>query len=132
MLFPLNDFDRTLAMLSASRAVPRAQTAAGYADLHVSEDELTLTVDLPGVRDEDLELTLQHDVLSVSAKRELATPEDQQAHLRERRGFEFNRRFALPVSVDPEKVNATLRDGVLTVTLAKAESARPRTITLAA
>lgn len=131
MLFPLADFDRTLAMLAAPRQAPN-RAVAGFADLHVGEDELALTVDLPGVRDEDLELTLQHDVLTLTAKREVAAPEGQRAQLRERRGFDITRRFALPVSVDPEKVNATLRDGVLTVTLAKAESARPRTITIAA
>ncbi len=138
MLFRFDDFDRTFALLDGlhrrREAAPRQPRARneGWADLHEDEHELTLRADLPGVRDEDLELTLRADELTLTAKRALTPPEAHRAHLRERRGFEVTRSFALPVTIDPEKVRATLQDGVLTVRLAKAEVARPRNITITA
>ncbi len=133
MLFRINDFDRTFAMLDElNRRQPARASGRGWADLHVSEDELLLTADLPGVREEDLEITLHQDVLTLSAKRAVEVPEGQRVILRERRPFEVTRRFDLPAPVDPERVTAKLRDGVLTVVLAKADSARPRTIAVTA
>lgn len=138
MLFRFDDFDRTFALLDGlhrrRESAPRQPRArdGGWADLQEDEHALTLRADLPGVRDEDLELTLRADELTLTARRTLAAPEGHRAHLSERRGFEVTRSFALPVSVDPEKVRATLQDGVLTVRLAKAEAVRPRTIAITA
>ncbi len=135
MLLRFDDFDRTFSLLDDLHRrldhafqAPRAQRP--FADLEVGEHELTLRADLPGVREADVELTLENEVLTLAAKREVELPEGYRPHLRERRGLELRQSYALPVPVDPEKVSARLVDGVLTVKLAKAEAARPRTITV--
>ncbi|MCA9542234.1 MAG: Hsp20/alpha crystallin family protein [Myxococcales bacterium] len=108
---------------------PRAESL-GAVDLHETEDALIVTADLPGVRDNDLELSLKEDVLTFIGRRTVEAPEGYRTHLAERRPYEFTRSFALPTRVDPEKVKATLRDGVLTVKLGKAETVMPRQITV--
>ena len=64
----------------------------------------------------------------MTAERKLTAPEGYAPRRQERASFRFSRSVALPVKVDPEKVTAAVKDGVLTVTLSKAEEARPRQI----
>ena len=151
MLFGFDDFDRTFAWLNdlhrridatfgadttpagagQGRGVQEGgwQDAGGWLRLRQLDDRLEVRADLPGVRQEDLDLTLHGDVLTVTAKRRLTAPEGfGKVHLAERRSFEVTRSVALPVRVDPERVGARLEDGALTITLAKAEVARPRQI----
>lgn len=82
----------------------------------------------PGVDPKSIELTLQQNLLLVSGKREV--PEDQKAtyYRQERFSGEFRRVITLPDDVDPDRVDATYRDGVLQVTVKRQESARPRKI----
>jgi HSP20 family protein len=91
-------------------------------------DSIVIEADLPGIAEKDVELTLADNVLFVTAERKLAVPEGYAPRRQERASFRFSRSHPLPVKVDPEKVVATVKDGVLTVTLAKAEEARPRQI----
>ncbi len=143
MLFRLDDIDRTVGFMSDLHRrldqalaqagiadVPRAEHS-GWAQLTQREDALVLRAELPGVRDRDLELNLQDDVLTVTAGRTVEVPEGfDKVHAQERRPFKFTRSFALPCRVDPEQVRAELQHGVLTVTLKKAEAAQPRQITV--
>lgn len=101
-----------------------------WVDMQETEEKLTVQADLPGVYDEDLDITLQGDVLSISAKRKVARPDDARAHLLERRPFEFTRSFSLPARVDVDSVQATLAEGVLTVSMDKAPELKPRQITV--
>jgi HSP20 family protein len=95
-------------------------------------DAVEMTADLPGVAETDLQLTLNQDVLTLGVKRVVAAPEGYKPHRQERAGFQATRSFALPCRVDPERVRATLTDGVLTVRLAKAADAQPRRVTITA
>lgn len=97
---------------------------------HLREDEgqFVLAVDLPGVSPERLELAVGDDWIELRATRELSVPEGFQLIRRERSEYQFSRRFALPKRIDSERVDATLRDGQLVVTLPKHASAGPRTI----
>jgi HSP20 family protein len=65
-------------------------------------------------------------------KRVVTPPEGYKPHRQERAGFQATRSFALPCRVDPERVKATLVDGVLTVRLAKAAEAQPRRVSITA
>ena len=138
MLFRFDDFDRTFDLMSQLHrrldqvVAPERADGLGPVTLHETEDALHLSVDLPGVREEDLEVTLQHEVLTLSGKRELSAPEGHRVHLRERRPFSFTRSFSLPTAVDPDKARARLEDGVLHLQLGKAEAARPRQIAVTA
>jgi HSP20 family protein len=101
-------------------------------DIHEYGDRFELYVDLPGVDPSQVELTLDGGILTLSGeRREQATNrsgEDAQARRTERGHGHFHRRFVLPDTADGEKVNATGKNGVLTVTIPKQAKAMPRRI----
>lgn len=102
-------------------------------DIHEYRDRFELYVDLPGVEPSSVELTLEDGILTLSGERNSAVskkgadPELQQQRV-ERNLGRFHRRFVLPDTADSEKVNATGKDGVLTVTIPKQPKALPRRI----
>jgi HSP20 family protein len=91
-------------------------------------DALKLELELPGVGKDQIELSVVGDELSIKIERPDAEPQGATYHRRERGVGAFARVVRLPVEVDPDKVEAELRHGVLTITLPKAEAARPRKI----
>jgi HSP20 family protein len=93
---------------------------------------LVLTAEVPGLGEKDIQLTLHQDVLSVSGERKVEVPAGYSAYRQERRPLRFARSFALPCRVNPDKVSATVKDGILTVTLEKAAEAMPRQIKIGA
>lgn len=93
---------------------------------------LMLAADLPGVSEKDVKLSVNQDVLTLEGERRVEGPKGYAAHRQERSGFRFARSFTLPCKVDPERAQATVRDGVLTVTLPKAPESQPRQIAVKA
>ena len=93
---------------------------------------LVLVADLPGVKDKDLELTLEQDVLTLAGERKMELPEGHTVHRQERRAARFSRTFNLPCKVDADGLDAQLKDGVLRVTLPKAPEAQARRIAVKA
>jgi HSP20 family protein len=93
---------------------------------------LVLEADLPGLGEKDVQLSIHQDVLTISGERKQDAPQGSYVHRQERRPVRFSRSFALPCKVDPEKSTASLKNGVLTLTLAKASEAQPRQITVKA
>ena len=93
-------------------------------------DAIELTADLPGVAESDLSLTLNQDVLTLGVMRAVLAPEGYRPHRQERAGGQATRSFALPCRDDPEKVRATMENGVLTVRLAKAAENQPLRVTV--
>lgn len=92
-----------------------------------SDTAYTLTAELPGMDDKDIELTVEDGMLHLSGrKREDSERKDKGFLLAERRYGAFDRRVSLPTDVDPDGVRARYADGVLTVTLPKDEKAAPR------
>jgi len=89
---------------------------------------LLLKAEVPGLTEKDLQLSIHQDVLTMSGERKQDVPEGYFVHRQERAPLKFARSFTLPCKVDPEKSAATLKDGVLTVTLSKAPEAQPRQI----
>jgi len=89
---------------------------------------LLLKAELPGFADKDVQLSVHHDTLTMTGERKLDAPEGYYVHRQERAPIKFARTFTLPCKVDPEKSMANLKDGVLTVTLAKAPEAQPKSI----
>ena len=92
----------------------------------------TLTADVPGVTEDGLSVTVEDGHLTLEATRTVEVPEGYEATRSERPELTVSRTFRLPRTVDPEAITARLAHGVLTVTLAKREAARPRTITVEA
>jgi HSP20 family protein len=108
-------------------------TGAWYpvVDVREATDELVLQAELPGLRSEDVSVGVENGVLTISGEKKQQTEEGQEGsdyHLVERRYGRFERSFTLPRSVDAQKVQAEFANGVLTVTLPKAEAAKPRRI----
>jgi HSP20 family protein len=100
----------------------------GVATLREDEDNFVLAAELPGIAPEQLELAAGDDWIELRATRELNVPEGFELRRRERSDYQFGRRFTLPKRIASERVEATLRDGLLIVTLPKHASASPRTI----
>lgn len=93
---------------------------------------LVLTAELPGLSETDIQLSLNQDVLTISGKRATEVPEGYSVHRMERPSIEFSRSFTLPCRINSDRVSAVVRNGVVTVTLDKAEDAMPRQITVKA
>jgi len=100
-------------------------------DIHEDDQALTLVADVPGASEKDIHIDLRESVLTVSA--EVAPVEKRWRLLYGEYGVgHFSRKFRIGQSVDQDGISAKLRDGVLTLTLPKARSAKPRKIEVAA
>lgn len=91
--------------------------------------ELVVKADMPGVGKEDIDISLRDDTLTITGavKSEAETKEDNYYHM-ERRSSSFSRSVGVPFKVDADKIKASLKDGVLTVTLPKTEAAESKKI----
>ena len=121
-------FDRFFADFDRAFAPAGAQATRPAVDLVEYEDRLELVADLPGLSEKDIDLQFEDGVLTVRAERSLAAPEDGRVLRRERGAQRFARSFALGDTVDVDRIEATMRDGVLRIRLPKSERARPRQI----
>jgi HSP20 family protein len=98
-------------------------------DLYESNDDVIAAVELPGMRKEDIEISLHDGTLTISGERKReSSGNGEKAERTERYIGTFRRSVALSTRVDANKVSATYRDGILTVTLPKAEEVKPKQI----
>jgi HSP20 family protein len=98
-------------------------------DVYETEDKLVVTVELPGLSAEDVEVQVEDSTLTISGKREFSSEVNEEHYHRiERRYGSFSRAVTLPPQGDPGKVDARFDAGVLTVEVAKAEKAKPKKI----
>jgi HSP20 family protein len=121
-----NNFDRTY---SGGREWSTAET---YPRTNLSDtgDNLELVAEVPGVDKENLHVKIQGNYLEISGGRKSDNPEGYTVHRTERATASFSRSFTLPYEVDAGKVEATLKDGLLTMSLPKSEAAKPRQINI--
>ena len=93
------------------------------------DHELVLKAELPDMTREDIDVTVENFVLTIKGeKKASADVKDEQYHHVERRYGSFSRSFSLPTTVDPNKVSAEYKNGVLTIKLPLREEAKPRSI----
>lgn len=98
-------------------------------DIHESDAAYTVTAALPGVKPDQIHVTMRNDVLTISAEVPQPTvAENSRVLLQERTYGKFSRSVTLPEAVDSNAVEATYENGVLTLTLPKVPEAQPRTI----
>jgi len=98
-------------------------------DVFEAKDGIKLVAELPGVAREDVKISLENNVLTLRGeKKQEAEEQTDRVHRYERVYGAFERTFTLPSSVDAEQIQATMENGVLTLTLPKVERARPREI----
>jgi HSP20 family protein len=93
---------------------------------------LILTAEVPGLSEKDVRLTLNQEVLTIAGERTVDAPQGYSAHRQERPAVNFSRSFALPCRVNADRTSATVKNGILTVTLEKAADAMPRQIAVRA
>jgi HSP20 family protein len=106
-------------------------TSTWFAPTDVSEDEssLQISMELPGVESDDVRLSLENNILTIRGeKRQRSEENNERIHRFERTYGMFERTFALPNTVDPDKIEARYENGILLVRIPKAERARPREI----
>ncbi|MGN6472811.1 MAG: Hsp20/alpha crystallin family protein [Mycobacteriales bacterium] len=121
----LAEFDRL-----AQRTLGTADGVGLPMDIVRSGDDLIVRMDLPGVKAEDVKITLENRTLTIGAQRRATWAEGDQVLVQERFDGEISRRVRVPEWVDAEAVAADYVDGVLTVRLPLAERAKPRTISV--
>jgi HSP20 family protein len=97
-------------------------------DLYQNNESVVARVELPGMRKEDIEISLQDGMLVIAGERKQETSQSEKAERTERYVGKFRRSIALPAQVEMNKVTATYRDGILTITMPKAEEAKPKQI----
>ncbi|MBI5775074.1 MAG: Hsp20/alpha crystallin family protein [Verrucomicrobia bacterium] len=98
-------------------------------DITEDDKEYLIKAELPEVRKEDVKVTVEDGTLLITGERKFEKEEAGKRYHRIERAYgSFARSFALPDNADPAKVNAEFKDGLLTVRLAKAESAKPKAI----
>ena len=93
-------------------------------------EKLEIKAEVPGIKKEDLNIKIQGNYLEVSGTRKSDAPEGYKTHRVERSASTFTRSFTLPSDVDSEKVEASLKNGILTLSLPKAEDAKPKQVTI--
>jgi len=94
--------------------------------------ELKLRAELPGFTEKDLAVSVEQGSLTIRGERKTGVPKGYAAHRQERGEMQFARSFALASMIDTNKVEAVLKNGVLELTMPKAEEARPREIQIKA
>ena len=115
-------WDRALAGRDECRWVPAV-------DISEDDDNLYVDVDVPGMKKEDIKVSLEHNVLSLKGeKKQEKEVKEENYHRWERCYGSFSRAFELPIPVEANKIKANYRNGVLHVELPKAEEVKPKEI----
>lgn len=99
-------------------------------NLTEDKDKYYVRAELPGVSGDDLDIQVTGNNLAISGERKIADEEGARYHRREREAGTFSRMIGLPGEVDTDKVEANLKNGVLSVVISKAEIAKPKQITV--
>ncbi len=110
-------------MVEQSRPIP---TVAPVVDIYENDDEILLHADMPGVEKDKITVNVDNGTLTITGVRELETK--GVATWEEFGNVEYRRNFSVPQTIDVEKVNAELKDGVLRLHLPKSEAAKPKQI----
>ena len=118
-------FDDVMGSMLGAATTPRALDPA--IDVRVNDNEVVLVCDVPGVKQEDLEVTLENHVLTLKGTRRFESKHEKQVMLGRAYGS-FSRAYALPDYVDDANLTAQLADGVLTIRVPKHAKAKPRRI----
>jgi HSP20 family protein len=118
--------DAVTRMLSEPRANRPWSPAV---DIFETENELVLRADLPDVKLENIDVRVENETLTIKGERRFEQKEDTKGFHRIERSYgNFVRSFSVPATVETDKVGASYKDGVLTVTLPKKEAAKPRQV----
>ena len=91
-------------------------------------DDVLAIIELPGVDKDSLQVQAKENTIRIAGKKAISYPEGVSVHRRERTFGEFDRTLSLPVQLDPDRIKAEYRDGILAIHLPRLERDKPRTI----
>jgi len=143
----IGDLDRTLAFMdSLRRQMDRTvesyerggrqapSEGGGYPPINLYDtgSGFLVKAEVPGLTEEDINLTVNRDVVTLCGELGTDAPEGYSVHRRERAALRFSRSFSLPAQVDPNRVEASLKDGILTIRLERTEEQKPRQVSVKA
>lgn len=117
-----------VAQAGQPQATPQQQALVPAVDIAESESGITLLADLPGVARERLTIDIEGDSLTIEGQAQIDVPENIELLHSEVRSPYFRRSFTLSRDLDPSRIEATLRHGVLHMHIPKSEEARPKRI----
>ena len=104
--------------------------SGSYPPLNIfrKDDDFTLVAEVPGIARSDLDIQVKGRTVRLSGSKSIKYPEQSSIHRRERLQGRFDRSITLPIEVDQDRVTAECHDGVLTISLPRAERDKPRSI----
>ena len=117
------------------RGIPNGDSSHGdwspAVDIRESENAILVSVEVPGMKKDDINISIQNNILAIKGEKvKNVEHENDNYHRSERAYGSFQRSFSLPTSVDPNKVKASYKEGVLTIELLKKEDAKPKEISI--
>jgi HSP20 family protein len=125
------DFERPFSGLITSPSFGRVSAFAPRVDVAETDKEVTITADLPGLDEKDVQVTVDEDLLTIRGSRKDEREEKRKSyHLVERSYGEFHRSIPLPAGLDKDHAKAVFKKGVLTVTLPKLPEAQSKRKTI--
>ncbi len=125
---PFRELDRLSEELDRMGDRPRTGPAPMPMDAVRRGNHVVAHLDVPGVRPEDVDVTVERNVLTVTATRQRDVGEDDETLVGERRHGTLRRQLLLGETLDPNRVEADVTDGVLTIRIPVAETAKPRKV----
>jgi HSP20 family protein len=129
MLTLWNQFDDLFADELFKARRPAARTFMPAVDIEETKDGYVLTADIPGMKPEEVEVTIEDGVLAVRGERKLEAREEHDGYKRLERTFgEFRRSFVLPKGVNPDAIEASVEHGQLVVRVPKPTTVLPRKV----
>lgn len=97
-------------------------------DVAETQEKIIVRAEVPGMKQQDIQIEFENGLLSIRGERKLVKEEGVTFHRVERTFGNFSRSFTLPRTIDPERISATYRDGVLEIEVLKKEEAKPKQI----
>lgn len=125
-------FDETFLPTRGTEAAPAAAMWSPAVDIYESGDDIVVKAEVPGIAKDDVAVEVKDGILTLRGERKFEKEEKEENYHRIERSYgTFVRSFALPSSVDPERVQAALKEGVLEVRIGKKEQAKLRKVKVA-
>jgi HSP20 family protein len=128
-----HDFD---SMFNSFFRTPASQSDCdcGFmprADIVDEKDAVKIDIELPGMTKDDIKVTIENDILTISGERKAESRQEDKNYIRTERAYgSFSRSFTLSDEIDTEKINADYKNGILSLTLTKQEKAKPKEISV--
>jgi HSP20 family protein len=122
-------FDQTLGRTRGEEEGIAASAWMPSVDIYETPDRVVLKAELPGLTRDDIDINVRNNTLTLRGERKFEKEVKEESYLRIERAYgSFHRSFTLPTTIQQDKIKAVFKDGVLEVSLPKAEEARPKQI----